>query len=910
VRGSARPVRPVAERVYRTLLRLLPRDLRAGWGDEMTSLFLGRLSAAHGIGAKALVWTRALEDVAVQAVAEKWAQGRRRRESRYGQDTEDTPERGRRHPFRGLSGPHGTRGERSGLRRSARGGLDELTQDVRFALRTLVRAPTFTTAAVLTLAVGVGTLTAFFSVVDGIVLHPLPYGHPERLVLVNSPFLTPGNLAEWQRKQRVADTMVGCAWQRASVMLPGGAVSVSVTQVGRGFFGVLGVEPVLGHGFGSADHTPASPAVAMVTHAFWEQHLQGVRIPGASLRMKGRDYEVVGVLPPDFRFGRTTSDVWIPLEGSTPRGVVALARLRKGLTPEEAESSLGELARRLATPQLRAPFRGFHVPDVTVLDLKSWYLLELRFTLWVLLAAAGLVLLVACANVAALLSGRLISRRHELAVRAALGAGRGRIARQLLVEASMLGLAGAALGLPVAALAPRAVLALSDDPVLHAGDVHVGGGVLAFAAAVAVVTVVLFGLLPAVAATSRSGRDSGAGRGATRSRKEGRAQSLLVVAEVAVTLVLVVGSGLLLREFLAVRPVHPGFQIRDRTVATVVLPESTYDTAARRAAFLRQLLERVHELPGAPRVAAATDLPLTGETMSFLPTSVDGVGVGRDEQIFSRSVTPGYFELMGMPIVQGRPIDEEDRPGAPRAAVVNESAVRKYWPSVADVVGHRMTLDTNHGTVEVTVVGVVRDTWLLRGPRSSPVIFASFWQLPYSRFQVVAESTPTRPVRASDLRQALTAVDPRVPLQDPETLKARTAWSWAPARFQAAVLGSLAAVALFLAAVGTFAVLSHLVGRRTREVAVRVALGAKRGQVLALVFRHGMVLATAGVVLGLALSWVCGRVLALELFDVSPTDPATLITASAALLVVSAVAVLRPALRAARLDPAKPLREE
>lgn len=827
----------------------------------MTALFTARLAAAQGLTAKALVWIRALLDVTTQALA------------------------GRAKPSIGFG------------------------QDVRYALRTLRRAPVFTVAAVLTLALGMGTVTALYSVLDAVVLRSLPYGHPERLATVSSPFMTRENLAEWQREQRVVEELVGYALLDGSLDLPGGAVPVSVAAVGRGFFDMLGVTPELGRPLGVGDHQRSSAAVALVTHSFWERYLQAVHLP-AVLPLNGRDYEIVGVLPSSFTFRRVTQDVWVPLEGVDERRVAAVARLRAGVTPEVAESTLAGLAARLATPAVRAPLRGVMYSDVTVSDLKEGTLLELSGTLWTLFAAAGLVLLVACANVTALLLGRMISRRSEFSIRWALGAGRARLTRQLLVEASVLSAAGSALGLIIAGWGPRLLIALSHDPVLEAGRVHLSPHVLAFAAAAAMVSVLLFGLVPAFLAARRARQGTAGPRTVISQRSEGRAQGLLVVAEVAATLVLVAGAGLLLRTFLTVRPVHPGFQIEDRMVTSVRLSETEYETPERRADFLRRLLDRVHALPGAPRTAAATDLPLTGMSMVMRPVRLDGDSLGGMRPVHLRSVTPGYFELMGMPMVVGRGITEDDGPGAPLAAVVNQRAAEQLWPDVSNVIGHRMTLDLNDHVAEVTVVGVVRDTWILRGPGSRAAVFVSFWQLPYARFQLVVESTPSRPVSEADLRSAMAAVDPRVPLRDTQTLRDRTAWSWVFTRFQATLLGTLAAIALALAAVGTFAVLSHLVGRRTRELALRAALGAQRGQVMGLVAARGLMLTGTGLVLGLALSWASTRLLAGELVGVTPMDPATLAGASAVLLMTSLAAMLRPLLRATRVDPARPLREE
>jgi putative ABC transport system permease protein len=858
-------------RVYRLLLRLLPRPLRAEYGVEMEALFGARLRQADGVRGRLRVWLLGVLDILGAAYGERRsARSARRRAGRV----------------------------------ASRAWLPGISLDVSSAIRSLRRNPSYTIVTVLTLGLGIGAVTSLYAVLDGVLLSPLPYRDADRLAFVNSPFLDRDNLDAWLAGQTVAEAVSAFSITSATAETPEGAVSVSVFPAGRGFAELVGWRAQQGRMFTAGDHAEAGVPVALVTARFWRQRFGGGPAVGAMLRLDGRAYEVVGVLERDDVFRYRGVDVWLPLEHAAGRGVSLIARLGPGVDAQQAAARLLPVAERLATPESRQRIEGLRTRPVSVHDLTESLVGDVRDTLWVLFAVAALVLLLGVLNVANLSVERAVSRTDELAVRTALGSGRVGLVRLLAVEAVMLSAAGCVLGVALA-LGTPSLLALAPDYLPRVSEVRIDGGVLLGAAAAAAFAFLVCGVAPAIGVALRSERVS-LRSGLAKHRRAGAAQGLLVVSEVAAAIVVLVGVALLAQTYFALRPTSPGFQIEDRAVATLNLPPDLYADPAAVRDFADRLITELGARAGGT-VALATDLPLTGMSM-YLQASRGGPDAELTGVHF-RAVSAGYLEMMRMRLLAGRTLTAADVPGAPNVAVVNESAARRLWGDAADAIGRTTTLMLHDGPVEVRVVGVLADAWVLRGPVPSPVVFTAFRQLPFARFSVVIATSRERPVPEGDVLAALRAVDPRVPLLTYGTLRDSVAWSVVFPRFQATLLAVLGMLTLVLAASGIFAVLSQMIARRTPEFGIRMALGASVGAIVRSVLGRVAPLAAAGIVAGVLLAGAATRLLRTHLFGVEPGDPASYLAAIAAVTLSLLLAAVRPLVRAARVDPIATLRE-
>lgn len=888
--------RPRAPILYRLLLLLLPGPLRSEFGREMERVFAARLDGAEGLGGRVMVWVHGVEDVLRAAVAE-------RLERRAGR----------------LERPEAAAGrlDAAGRSRTSRlsGLLEDLRLDLRFGARSLLRTPVPTLAAVLTLGLGLGAATGLFSVVNAVLLRPLPYAHPDRLVTINGPFVGAENLDEWRREAPLVEASAAYSIGSATARTPDGAVAVRVLPAGEGLLDLLGLRPTAGRPFLPSDHAADAAPVALVSEAFRRRWL-GDDALGQTLRLDGRVHEVVGTLTEESLLRFRGLDVWVPLEGAGVSGLSLMARLAPGVEPADALEALIPLAERIATPAMQERVEGLRemgvqVAPVRVTSARDALLLGIGDTLWLLFAAGGLVLLLAVVNVAALLLGGAVDRSDELAVRMALGAGRHRLVRQLLAEATLLGGLGAGLGLTLAAAVPW-LLAVAPDVLPRAEGVGLDGTTALFAVLAAAVCVAFLGTFPGMM-LARSGHGLVAGgQRTTRVRGAGRVQEGLAVVQIAAALVLVVGSALLLRTYLVVRPSEPGFVIEDRTVVELRLPEEAYGDEAAQRRFVERILEEMRIVPGVADVALATDLPLTGESMLFPAVAVEGASPEgeRPPNVHTRAVSAGYLGLMGMELVAGRGIEPSDAAGAPTVSVVNESAAQRLFGEGVPVLGRAFTLEVGDREVRSTVVGILRDAWVLQGPRPRPEVFLPFEQVPFRRFKVVLANVPGVEPDASRLRSALASVDPGVAPREISPFSELSAWSFALPRFQAMLLGVLAFLTLVLAAAGCFGVLSRLVTGRTRELGIRMALGARFSHVLALVLGRAAILATLGIVIGAVLARSGTRLLQAHLHGVTPGDPASFAAAAGVLLLTVTAAAAHPAVRAARTDPARTLREE
>ncbi|HEX7049883.1 MAG TPA: ABC transporter permease [Longimicrobiales bacterium] len=815
--------------------------------------------------------------------------------------------------------------------------MDTLLQDIRYALRTLRRAPGFTAVAVLTLALGIGANTAIFSVVNGVLLHPLPYPEPDRLVGVyqlwqgDRAVMTPANFRDVRQQATGADGTSSpvleemAPYYRSDFTLTGSGdpVRLQGVEVGAGFFDVLGVAPVLGRTFRPDENEPGRTRVAILSHRLWQQRFGAEpEIIGRVIRLDGNPYEVVGVMPEGFSFP-AERDVWTPIEydaefmSENSRGAWYLSvvgRLAPGVSEEQAASRVAAIGRRLekAYPQVNTNV------GMTVLSLHDAMVGDVRTALWVLLGAVGFVLLIACANVANLLLARAASREGELAVRAALGAGRGRLIRQLLTESLILGALGGAAGLLLAVWGTGFLVALQPRNVPRLDEVTVDGTVIAFTAAIALLTGLLFGLVPALqtartelAATLREG-----GRGALAAKGSARVRNALVVAEMALAVILLAGAGLLINSFARLQRVDPGFRAEGALAFRLSLPGVAYNEESARAAFYDRLIERLEALPGVRSAGAIMALPLSGFSFTFT-FNVEGrepAQPGSDQSLQTRVVTPGYFRTMGIPLLRGRAFTAQDRADAPQVVLISESAVRRYFPD-EDPIGRRITLGWGRGpgrpNVGGVIVGVVGDVKQFElAEEQSAVVYVPHAQVPVGGMTLVVRTAVPPLTLAGAVRREVGALDADLPIAELRTLEQLVARSISQPRFYMLLLAVFAGVALALAAIGTFGVMTYAVAQRTREIGIRMALGADPGSVRRLVVGRALALAATGLGVGLLGALALTRLLGSLLYGVTATDPLTYGAVALTLIGVAFLAGYLPARGATRVDPTVALRAE
>jgi len=811
--------------------------------------------------------------------------------------------------------------------REARGGwwLEELRQDTRYALRVLGRGRAFVAVAVLTLALGVGANTAIFSVVHGVLLRALPYPEPSRLVAIQSVIrgspssVSPADFLDWRSQ---AHSFAGLAAHYVSTTnLTGGGEPERLTQarVSANFFDVLGVRPARGRGFVEGEDALTAPRVAVLSDGLWRRRFAAdPSIIGRTIDLDDAPTTVIGIASAEVRIPDNV-DLWLTTRFEpndvSPRSrgarwIGVLGRLAPGSSLGSASAEMSAIAARLERLDPR------HNLNVTshVMPLQEQLVGEFRKPLIVLLGAVGFVMLIACVNVASLSLGRTAGREVELSVRTALGAGRGRLARQILTESVVLSVGGGITGLVLAVLGTRALVALAPGDLPLVDAVHVDGVVLAFALALTIASGVLFGVIPAIHG-SRHGAGAGlraGGRG--NSLGAGRLRQALVVAEVALAIALLAGAGLLLRSFDQLTAVDPGFQPLHVSTFAVSLSPVRYPDAARREQFASLLLSRLDRLPGVRASGISFSLPLSGGGFS-LTFAIGGrpEATGEDEphaQI--RIATPGYFRTMGIPLLRGRGFTAEDRAGGDNVLLISAQAARRYWPN-EDPIGQ--TLETGWhrdghalGGRIVGVVGDVRQFSLAARPQ--PEVYAPLAQWPLDELSVVVRSPAPEATMLAAARDVVHQLDSSLPVYDARPLSDLVRESIAERRFYATLLGSFATLALVLAAVGIYGVIAYSVQQRRRELGIRIALGASWSQVVAMVMRQGMALTLLGAGVGLACAGLLTRVLRGQLFGVSATDPLTFLAVPLLLIVVAAVACLVPARRAISVDPASALRAE
>ena len=806
-----------------------------------------------------------------------------------------------------------------------------LLKDLHYAARILRRSPGFTITAILTLGLGIGANTAIFSVVNATLLRPLPFPHPERIVAIQNQYKALGldsasaSVADYvdYRQQRHLFSEVA-AIDTNDVNLTGvdRPERLQCGEATSGLFNVLGVQPVLGRVFTYDEDQPGRNQVVVLTTDLWKRRFGGdPAIIGRTIHLNDKPYTVVGIVPSILRWFAPL-DAWIPT-GFTPQDMAparrgdqflfVLARLQPDVSLARARAGMAAFGHTLAKrfPDNYPPSSGW---AIRVDSLNELLVGDVRGGLIVLLAAVGFVLLIACANVANLLLSRAAARTRELSIRAALGAARWRIARQLLTESVLLGVAGGAAGLLFGAWGMGLLVNYGPQQLPRLDEVTLDGRVLAFTAAIAILTGILFGLAPVVQLAAGNLHDmlkSGA-RGSSGGVRRQRTRSVLVVCEVALSLVLLVGAGLLLRSFNRLARVDPGFRTHHVLTFSVSLPPAGYATLSRTSGFFHALLDRVASLPGVTAAGAVNPLPFSGNNSSgsFLIEGVNVPAGATAPHADQRVVSPDYFKAMGIPLRRGRLLTDADREGAPLAVVIDDACARQYWKA-QDPIGRHLRL-TGASSPWATVVGIaghVRHNALDDQSRKATFYWSYLQKPAQSLAFVVHTANDPRPL-ANAVESAVSSLDKDVPVFDVKTMDQRVSASLANRRFAAWLLTVFSSIAMLLAAVGLYGVMTQTVLQRSREIGVRMALGAQARDVLRMVLRQGAVLIAVGVAAGSLVALLLTSLMKSLLFGVSPADPLTFLGVAVLLIAVALIATYLPARRATRIDPVTTLRYE
>jgi putative ABC transport system permease protein len=807
--------------------------------------------------------------------------------------------------------------------------MGAFVQDLRYGVRTLLKRPAFAVVAVLTLALGIGANTAVFSVVNSVLLRPLPLKDPDRIVVPVSANAERGydavsvpyaDYVDWKNDGQLFESLALYTNSPFELTGEGEPERVAGVEASGEYFAVLGVPPVAGRALLPGDDAVGGAEVAVIGEGLWRRRYGAdPGVVGRAIRLNGNAHTVVGVMPalPDH------ADVWVPLvidpaewgEDLTRRDNFiweAIARLKEGVTREQADARLAAIASRIEQDYY-AERKGWTSRTVPVLEYFVGS--QVRNALLVLLGAVGLVLLIACVNIANLWLTRMAAREREMAIRAALGAGRARLLRQLLAESLILGVAGGTAGLLLALWGVAALTAFAPADVPRLQEVGVDGNVLVFALAITLLTSLLFGLLPALQAAGTSLNEvlKEGGRSLTGGQRGRRVRNALVVAEVALSLVLLVGAGLMVRSFVQLQRVDPGFDTEGLLTMQVTLPARRYAERPQVADALEGIADALESLPGVKVASAGSALPLGGGGFYlgrvFLAEGMPEPPAGPDFTANWNVVTPDFFATLRMPVLAGRTFTERDDADSPPVIVVNETLARRMFPN-GDAIGKRIRSWRDENTLR-EIVGIVQDVrYAGRDDQPRGLVYVPHRQDAW-RSMVLAVKTdgdPTRLVAA--VRNAVWSVDKDLAMANVTTMRQILSASTAGPRFTMALLTAFAALAMLLAAIGIYGVVSYSVAQRTHEIGVRMALGARAGDVMRMVVSQGVKLTAVGVVAGLAGAFALTRLMESLLFEVSATDPAVFGAVALALVAVALVASLIPARRAARVDPMVALRYE
>jgi putative ABC transport system permease protein len=799
---------------------------------------------------------------------------------------------------------------------------DEMFQDMRFGLRMLLKHPGFTFIAVLTLALGIGANTAIFSVVNAVLIRPLPYPEPDRLVILDEVppgggqfAIAPGNFVDWRDQ---SGSFVGmAAFGRMSFNLTGHgeAERLPGLRLSANSFALLGIKPALGRDFLPEEDQPDYNRVVILSYGLWQRRFGGEPdLVGKMLTLDGNSYTVIGIMPRDFRFFEGI-EVWTPL-ALTPRERAshdkhdfnAFARLKPNVSLEHARAEMSAIAGRLAA---QYPISNDDW-GIRLTPLRDEVVGPIQPVLLALSCAVAFVLLIACANVGNLLLARSAVRQREVAIRAALGASRRRVIRQLLTESLLLGIAGGVIGLLLAVWGVNFLRVLTPDS-LGVETVAIDGRALGFTAIVSLLTSLLFGLAPAVQAANPNLSESlkEGGRSGVEGRGRNRTRSLLVIAEIAMSLALLISAGLVIKSFIRLLQVDPGFQSKGLLTMQVSLPNAKYPERSSRAVFFQQLTEKIAALPGVASAGAASTLPFRiDEVQEFIIGGRPPITPGKEPSANYYAVSADYFRAMEIPLLKGRAFTGRDTKDAPRVAIISESLTRRYFPD-EDPIGKRMDISKGGFGTWREIVGVVGDVKHYGLDSQTTVqIYEPYLQVTYPAMSLVVRTTGDPREIAAAIRGQVAAMDNDQPVANIRTMDVIVSGSVARQRFSALLLALFAGVALILAAVGIYGVMSYYVAQRTHEIGIRMALGAERCDLLRLVVGKGMLLALIGVMIGLAAAFTLTRLMSGLLFEVEATDRVTFAATAVLLTSVALLACWIPARRATKVDPIVALRSE
>lgn len=807
----------------------------------------------------------------------------------------------------------------------------DAAQDIRYALRMFAKNPAFSAIAVLALALGIGANSAIFSVVDAILLRPLPFKNPGQLVMIwenathlgfpkNTP--SPANFLDWRQQSTVFDGMAAFAERSFNLTGVGEPERLDGRRVSANLFDLLGVRPIVGRTFLPQEDAPGTK-VAVLNEALWKRRFGGnPGIVGQAITLNGESYTVVGVVKSTIRlpaYGKWRDQVWVPLafasEEAASRGdhfLQVIARIKPGITVRQAQAEMETIMARLAQQYPRYNTRI----GAVVRPLHEEIVGDIKPALLVLLGAVVFVLLIACANVANLLLARAAVRQKEIALRLALGADRTRLTKQLLVESVMLSLLGAIVGLGFAYAGLSVLTHFIPPEVMHPEAIAINARVLLFTLAIAMITGLIFGLAPAMQAShfnlndtlKDGGRDSGA------SVQGKRVRSALVIAEVAVSFILLIGAGLLINSFMHLRNLDPGFRADHLLALNVDLSEVKYPDAPQRIAFFDEVVRRVRTLPGVQSAAVAGNLPFTynGDSMGIAVEGIPDPPPDQWPDVIYRTIGPGYFATMGIPLVRGRDFTDQDTLDTTLGVAISEKTAKHYWPN-QDPIGKRLKpgASTSQSPWR-TVIGVVKDVRqndFIAEPKME--MYLSFRQVHSPVANALVVRTSVDPLSlATSVRNAIWSVDKDQPVSNVDSMQHIVAGAIARQRFSMLLLAIFAGLALVLAAVGIYGVMSYSVAQQTREIGVRIALGAKRSDVLVMTVKNGLKLAAVGVFFGLLAAFVMTRVLTSLLFGIGATDPVTFTIVALVIITVAILASYIPALRATKVDPMIALRAQ
>ena len=803
--------------------------------------------------------------------------------------------------------------------------MKTLWQDLRYGARMLLKNPGFTLIAVITLALGIGANALIFSVVNAVLLRPLPFKEPERLIMIRETKIpqfpefsvSPGNFLDWKRRNTVFERLVAINTPSFNLIGTGDPEQISGMRVTDGFFAMLGAKPELGREFLPEEDQPDRNNVVILSHGLWQRRFGGdPKIINQTITLSGRIYTVIGVMPATFSFGGRETALWTPMgftsDDAQNHGghfLSAIGQLKPGAKLEQARSEMSAIAGQLAQeyPDANAGW------NVKLLPLQEFIVRSVETALLVLLGAVAFVLLIACANVANLLLARAAGREKEIAIRTALGAGRARIVRQLLTESALLALAGGVAGLLLAKWGTDLLLKLAPQNLPRMSDVSLDGRALAFTAAVTLLTGLIFGLVPALQASkpnlTETMKDAG-GRGSTEGGRRQFVRGSLVVLEMASALLLLVGAGLLIKSFWRLQRIDPGFNPNNALTASVTLPSRKYPEENQQSAFFQQLLEKVRALPGVQAAGASNVVPLGGDyVLGFVIEGRPPLPPGAGQSTNYYAVSADYFKAMGIPLLRGRVFTEQDTRNSTRVAVISESMAKRVFPN-EDPIGKRIHV-TNGPTVFREIVGIVGDVKHYGLDQDTTLqTYEPYTQQPFSFMTLVVRTAGDPTNLTSAIRNQVLSIDKEQPVSGVRTLEQRVSTSIAQQRFSMLLLGVFAAVAMVLAAVGIYGVLSYAAAQRTHEIGIRMALGARAGNVLKMVIGQGMKLALAGVALGSGAALALTQLMKRLLFGVTAADPMTYVVIALSLTLVALFACWIPARRAAKVDPMVALRVE